>query len=430
MKKFALLCLFALLSNALVSCTGKQSVKPVAVKANAPCKCPAIESKPVQIPETPSTVSPQKLPAAQSANYSTLKPANWADLDGFNQDDLTKAWPAWLHGCSALVNKVQWQQVCEEAFKLKEPNNASIMAYYNQYFLPYQAHNIDDTDTGTITGYYEPLLKGSRKKSALYPYPLYTTPSDLVTVELDTLYPELKFKRVRGRIVQNNSDSKNTLNKTASKKLIPYYTRAEIEAPTSPIKLHEFIYIDDIIDVFFLQIQGSGLVQLDDGTEVHVGYADQNGHAYNSIGRLLIERGELTLPNASMQGIKNWARNNVDKLRELLNSNPSYVFFRELPAGLPGPLGALGIPILAERVAAIDPKFIPLGAPLFLATTEPNSDRPLKRLMMAQDTGGAIKGGVRADFYWGTGAEAGAKAGAMKQVGKIWVLLPKDFKPF
>src|SRR5690606_25686742 len=156
-----------------------------------------------------------------------------------------------------------------------------------------------------------------------------------------------------------------------------------------------------------------------------VGYAHQNGYSYQSIGRLLVERGELTLDKASMQGIKDWARSNLDKLSELLNSNPSYVFFRELPAGLPGPIGALGVPILAERTVAIDPKYIPLGAPVFLSTTYPNSEKPLKRLMMAQDTGGAIKGGVRADLYWGAGAEAGRKAGAMKQRGRIWVRRPQ-----
>jgi len=168
-------------------------------------------------------------------------------------------------------------------------------------------------------------------------------------------------------------------------------------------------------------------VQLENGEQIHVGYADQNGQSYNSIGRILIERGELTSATASMNGIKNWARNNPSKLRELLNSNPSYVFFRELPIGLPGPLGALGVPILGERSVAIDPKFVPLGAPVFLSTTEPNSSKPIKRLVVAQDTGGAIKGGVRADFFWGAGFEAGAKAGAMKQTGKIWVLLPKEF---
>jgi membrane-bound lytic murein transglycosylase A len=294
-----------------------------------------------------------------------------------------------------------------------KPNLEAVQSYFKQYFSVYKTTNIDGTESGLITGYYEPLLKGSRSKTAKYPNPLYQAPTDLITVELDSIYPELKYKRLRGRLVGN--------------KLVPYYNRAEIELDASPIKGRELIYIDDIIDVFFLQIQGSGLVQLESGEQIHVGYADQNGQSYNSIGRLLIERGELTSATASMNGIKNWARNNPSKLRELLNSNPSYVFFRELPAGLPGPLGALGVPILSERSVAVDPKFVPLGAPVFLSTTEPNSTKPLKRLMMAQDTGGAIKGGVRADFFWGAGFEAGAKAGAMKQAGKIWVLLPKEF---
>jgi membrane-bound lytic murein transglycosylase A len=311
-----------------------------------------------------------------------------------------------------------WQNACSAASLLHKQSNGSptdqaVKSYFKQYFTVYKATNLDGSDSGMITGYYEPLLKGSRTKSAQYPYPLYQKPDDLITVELDSVYPDLKYKRVRGRLVGN--------------KLVPYYNRAEIETLPSPLKGREFMYVDDIIDVFFLQIQGSGLVQLDNGEQVHIGYADQNGHTYNSIGRLLVDRGELTLDKASMQGIKNWARNNLEKLRELLNQNPSYVFFRELPANLPGPLGALGVPILAEKSVAVDPKYIPLGAPIFLSTTEPNSPKPLKRLMMAQDTGGAIKGGVRADFFWGAGNEAGARAGAMKQAGKIWVLLPKEF---
>jgi membrane-bound lytic murein transglycosylase A len=158
-----------------------------------------------------------------------------------------------------------------------------------------------------------------------------------------------------------------------------------------------------------------------------VGYADQNGHPYKSIGKLLVERGELRLEEASMQGIKAWGLANPDKLPELLKSNPSYVFFRELPNGLTGPLGALGVPLTAGRSIAIDPRFIPLGAPVFLATTAPNSERPLNRLMLAQDTGGAIRGAVRADFFWGFGNAAGELAGRMKQKGRLWVLLPRDY---
>lgn len=427
MNKLSQIALFAL-ALVLSGCADKWLKRGETTSASQPaakCECaqfpvqlPAGTAKPGEIKPPEAKPSETKPPETKIADYGLLKPAVWEDVDGLQQDNLAQAWPGWILGCSTLINKPVWKNACNAALQLheasaKNPANDAILAYFKQYFSVYKTTNADGSDTGMITGYYEPLLKGSRTKSAQYSNPLYAPPSDMITVELDSLFPELKFKRVRGRIVGN--------------KLVPYYNRAEIETDSSPLKGREFLYIDDIIDVFFLQIQGSGLVQLDTGEQVHVGYADQNGHPYNSIGRLLVERGELMLAQASMQGIKNWARNNLAKLRELLNSNPSYVFFRELPAGLPGPLGALGVPILGERSVAIDPKFIPLGAPIFLSTTEPNSSKPLKRMMMAQDTGGAIKGGVRADFFWGAGPEAGAKAGAMKQSGKIWVFLPKEF---
>lgn len=409
---------FILVLTLLVTSCATKIKKPLTPQATpkALCECPA-EKPPVQIPEVSKPVE-IKPPETKLPDYSLLKPALWEEVDGLQLDNLSQAWPAWMQGCSTLINKPAWKNVCTAANQLndktaKKPTSEQIQAYFKENFSVYKTTNADGSDSGMITGYYQPILKGSRTKSTKYPNPLYAAPDDLITVELDSLFPELKFKRVRGRLVGN--------------KLVPYYNRAEIETDASPLKGREFMYIDDIIDVFFLQIQGSGLVQLENGEQVHVGYADQNGHQYNSIGRLLVERGEMTLAQASMQGIKNWARNNLTKLRELLNNNPSYVFFRELPAGLPGPLGALGVPIMAERSVAIDPKFIPLGAPVFLSTTEPNSTKPLKRLMMAQDTGGAIKGGVRADFFWGAGPDAGTKAGAMKQSGKIWVFLPKDF---
>jgi membrane-bound lytic murein transglycosylase A len=399
-----------LLVTLLVACS-QQPVKPTA-QPIPNCSCPAAaEAPPIPIPEAPK--SPVTPPAeAPLPDYSLLQPASWSELEGLSQDNLSKAWDAWLQSCTALRNKQPWQAACSAAEGIT-PSNENIQAYFQQYFNVYRTTNLDGSDTGLITGYYEPLLKGSRNKTDKYQYPLYAKPDDLVTVELASLYPELANKRVRGRLTGN--------------RVIPYYTRGEIDLAPSPLEGKELLWVDDAIDAFFLQIQGSGLVQLDTGEKVHVGYADQNGQAYQSIGRLLIERGELTADKASMQGIKNWARNNLDKLRDLLNSNPSYVFFRELPAGLPGPLGALGVPILAERALAVDPHYIPLGAPAFLATTYPNSSKPLNRLMMAQDTGGAIKGGVRADLFWGAGNDAGRLAGAMKQKGKIWVLLPKGW---
>ena len=413
--------LVLLISAGLFACANPLLKPPAPASKKADCVCDKVADKPSEKPAAPiETAKPAEL---KIADYGLLKPAEWDEVDGLSAshagaDDLNLAWPAWLQSCTALVKKPMWKNACDTANSLNlqtnnNPDSDSVRAYFRQNFSVYKTTNVDGAESGLITGYYQPILKGSRTKSAKYPFPLYTTPPDLITVELDGLFPELKYKRVRGRVVGN--------------KLVPYFNRAEIETDNSPIKGRELVYIDNIVDVFFLQIQGSGVVQFENGEQVMVGYADQNGHTYNSVGRLLIERGELTSANASMAGIKNWVKNNPLRFRELLNNNPSFVFFRELPSGLPGPIGALGVPILAERAVAVDPKFVPLGAPVFLSTTQPNNNKPLKRLMMAQDTGGAIKGGVRADFFWGAGAEAGAKAGAMKQSGKIWVLLPKEF---
>jgi membrane-bound lytic murein transglycosylase A len=160
-----------------------------------------------------------------------------------------------------------------------------------------------------------------------------------------------------------------------------------------------------------------------------VGYADQNGHPFRSLGALLIRRGEIPAERASMQGIKDWARRNERKVQQFMNENPSYVFFRELPRDLPGPIGSLGVPLTAERSIAVDPRVVPLGVPVYIATTFPNSADPLNRLMVAQDTGGAIAGAVRADFFWGFGDQAGSQAGKMRQAARMWVLLPKGYTP-
>ncbi len=401
--KNILLVLTALL---VVACS-KGNVKPIAQSGASNCDC------------TAQTSPPADSKPAVFQDYALLKPAQWKDIDGFAEDDMSAAWPAWLQSCSTLKNKTQnnqqlWQNACSAASALNKPNKQVAQAYFAEYFDVYSTSNAEGNDTGLITGYYQPLLKGSLTKTSQYSYPLYKQPADLITVDLGETYPELKNKRVRGKIKGN--------------KLVPYPTRAEIETATSPLAGNELVWIDDQVEGFFLQVQGSGIVQLDNGQTMQVGYADQNGQAYNSIGRVLIERGELSKDQASMQGIKNWATKNPAKLQELLNANPSYVFFRELPAGLSGPLGALGVPLTAERSMAIDPRHVPLGAPVFLSTTQPNSNKPLKKLMVAQDTGGAIKGGVRADYFWGAGENAGKQAGSMKQQGKIWVLLPKGFE--
>ncbi len=275
-----------------------------------------------------------------------------------------------------------------------------------------------------VTGYYEPLLAGSRTKTARFTVPLYAAPDDLLTVDLAALYPELKDKRLRGRV--------------EGRKVVPYWTRAEIENGSAPVGGKVLVYVEDPVEAFFLEIQGSGRVKLDDGSVMRVGYADQNGHPYKSIGRVLIDRGELTLDRASMQGIREWGRRHPDELPALLDENPSYVFFREVPAPRTGlarsghrrPVsGRSACPLLAGRTIAVDTRSIPLGAPVFLATTYPLSAKPLQRLVLAQDTGGAIRGAVRADFFWGFGDDAGREAGRMKQDGRMWLLWPTEAGP-
>ncbi len=253
--------------------------------------------------------------------------------------------------------------------------------------------------------------------------PLYAAPDDLLTVELTELYPELKDKRVRARV--------------EGRKVVPYWPRADIERGKAPLEGKTLLYVEDPVDAFFLQIQGSGRVQLADGGIVRVGYADQNGRPYRSVARVLIDRGELAPERASMQAIREWGRRHPAELPALLDENPSYVFFREVPAPAPGtleaaidgPIGTLGVPLAAGRTLAVDPRSIPLGAPVFLATTYPLSSRPLARLMMAQDTGGAIRGALRADFFWGFGDDAGREAGRMREDGRMWILWPKNAGP-
>ena len=273
-----------------------------------------------------------------------------------------------------------------------------------------------ENDSGLITAYYEPLLRGSRKSTTTYGVPLYAPPADMLTIEFGEQYPELKGKRVRGRV--------------QGRKVVPYYDRAGLDGNPS-LKGREIVWVEDAVAAFFLEVQGSGRIQFSDGQTIRLAYADQNGHPYRSIGRYLVDQGEMTLDQASAQSIRQWIRQHPQRLREVLNANPSVVFFREERIDDPqqGPLGALGVPLTPGRSIAVDPQFVPLGAPVFLATTQPNSNQPLQRLVMAQDTGGAIRGIVRADLFWGFGDAAGESAGRMRQQGRMWLLWPKGAPP-
>jgi membrane-bound lytic murein transglycosylase A len=345
-----------------------------------------------------------------------LERAGWEALANFASDDPSDALTAFLQSCSMLLVKTEWVDVCTSASALPATRTAdTVRQFFRANFEPWRVINADESDTGVVTGYYEPLLRGSRVKTAEFRYPLYSAPQDLITVDLSEVYPDLKFRRLRGRVVGN--------------KLVPYLERSEIDGKSSPLRGLELAYVDNPVELFFLEIQGSGQIQLPDGSRMRVGYADQNGHPFRSVAGQLIRRGEIKAERASMQGIKEWAKRNPRKVKLFLNTNPSFVFFKELPGDLSGPIGTLGVPLTAERSIAVDQRVIPLGVPVYLSTTFPGTKQDLNRLMVAQDTGGAIYGAVRADFYWGFGDDAGAQAGRMKQRGKMWVLLPKNYDP-
>jgi membrane-bound lytic murein transglycosylase A len=352
---------------------------------------------------------------------------DYANIPGWNDDRPQAAWPAFRVGCGALAKRERtrslWEPPCTAAEAVAPDDAAAVRRFFEANFTPYRVTATDGAEAGLVTGYYEPLLHGSRTPGPAFPAPLYAPPDDLLIVELADLYPELKGKRVRGRL--------------DGRRVVPYWQRADIDSGKAGVADKALVYVTDPVDAFFLQIQGSGRVALADGGVMRVGYADQNGQPFRSVARVLIDRGELTLDEASMQGIRAWGQRHPDELPALLDENPSYVFFREVPppsagsleALIDGPIGSLGVPLLAGRTIAVDPRAIPLGAPVFLATTEPLSDAPLQRLVMAQDTGGAIRGPIRADFFWGFGDEAGQQAGRMRQQGRVWLLWPNGSPP-
>lgn len=363
---------------------------------------PSIKSVPPALPKN----------TASSSWDEVYKPVSFTALPGWEQDQLTEVWPAFMASCSVLKSRPEWKEPCGIAKNIDGKDGAPIRTFFEAFFTPHLITNPDGNNDGLITGYYEPLLRGSRQRGGVFQTPLFKTPADLLTIDLTSVYPDLKNMRLRGRLVGN--------------KVVPYASRAEI---LPAVKGSELLWVDDAIDAFFLQIQGSGRVYLAESDEtVRLAYADQNGHPYKSIGRYLIDKGELKLEHASAQGIKEWLNNNPARQDELLNANPSVVFFKEEKIVNPaiGPKGALGVPLTGQRSIAIDPQHLPLGVPVFLSTTQPNSSALLQKLVMAQDTGGAIRGAIRADFFWGFGSAAGELAGRMKQKGAMWILLPKS----
>lgn len=356
----------------------------------------------------------------------------WRDVPGWIEDRHAEAWPALLQSCARLEsNDLAWASLCLRARAMGQPDDAGARAFFESHFIPHVVQNEGGSREGLITGYYEPLLEGSLMRTKEYRYPIYARPKDLLIIDLGSVYEDLKGKRLRGRLVDGN-------------RVVPYYSHGEIAGRPSPLKGNELFWVKDPVKLFFLHIQGSGRVRLPDGRMIAVGYADQNGHPYFAIGIKLIRDGHIKREEMSMQAIKTWLAANPDKAEDLLQQNPSYVFFVSRGETHEGPRGTLNVPLSAERSIAVDSKMIPLGLPVWLASrlpaappkiadadgrgvaqAAPSEPRPYRRLMFAQDTGGAIQGAVRADIFWGVGPHAEHYAGHMREPGQLFVLRPR-----
>jgi peptidoglycan lytic transglycosylase A len=350
-------------------------------------------------------------------------------LPGWRQDNVAQSLIALKRSCSVITRgypkhylttkelpivTADWLPVCKALSQLKHPTNAAARDFYEKWFSPIVLSDNGDTQ-GLFTGYYQPVVHGSLHPHGKYQIPLYAKPRNLIRVNLGHFRKSWRGHHLSGR-VHNGW-------------LIPYYKRREINAGKIKDTTSVLAWVDSRVERFFLQIQGSGVVQLDNGRTLQVGYAASNGAPYKAIGHVLIERGDIPREKMSMQSIRAWCKAHPDKVQAILNHNTAFVFFRIQQRK--GAIGTQNVPLVPGRSIAVDNRFIPLGLPIWLVTTVPdprdvNKAKPFRRLMVSQDTGGAIRGVVRADIFWGVGDKAGAIAGHMKNKGRYWGLVPKS----
>ena len=364
-------------------------------------------------------------PAARLATT----PVSFDALPGWNADRQDQALIALRRSCERLDRLpdtramgiagtvADWRPICTAAVAVADNDAQAARAFFETWFRPHAA-SVGASDHGLLTGYYEPLLRGARQPDARFRVPIYGRPDDLVTIDLARFGDDFTARRIVGRV----SDGR----------VVPYPDRAAIDAGALDGAAPVLAWVDDPIAAFFLQVQGSGRIDLGNGEILRVGYAGANGHAYVSIGRVLIERGAIPREAVSLQTIRAWLAANPDQAAAVMAENPSFVFFRVLDGA--GPIGAQGTALVAGRSLAVDRRYIPYGLPIWLdgsrPATDPSApDRPLRRLVIAQDTGGAIRGPLRGDLFWGFGARAEAIAGRMKHQSRFFLLLPRGVDP-
>ena len=423
--RFALLLTLPLLAgcaSVIPETAPRPGSAPVASPAPAPTPGPTAAPRPYQprpsesgsvaatpIPATPKpplAAAPVPADAATAAQSGVIAGPEYNEL-GVSAEQATAALKAFRLSCpsvqrrtdaSGLTQPGEWAESCTAATGWADRDASN---FFSRYFGTVQV----GAGTAFVTGYYEPEIAGSRTRAPGYDVPVYRRPPDLVEIDPGEFADDLKGRRIRGRV--------------EGQKFVRYHDRAAIEAGALAGRGLEIAWAADAAEFFFLQIQGSGRLRLPDGQIMRIGYDTQNGRDYVGIGKLLLDRGELQRGQASMQGILDYLRADPARGAAVMNENPSWVFFRELTG--PGPLGALGVPVTGRASVAADPKYVPLGAPVFLSLdrAEPNG------LWIAQDTGGAIRGANRFDSFWGAGDQARAIAGGMAARGSALILLPR-----
>jgi len=345
-------------------------------------------------------------PTPPTTPKRVLTPVRFADLPNWQQDTVAEALPAFRRSCQSLGRKTDWAGACAALAAVPDNDNQAARGYFETWFRPYAVSDNGKRD-GLFTGYYEAELHGSMQRHGAYQTPLYAWPTDLIAVDLGDFKTEWKGKHLVGKVVGQN--------------LKPYDDRAAIARGSLANRAAVLAWVDDPVSAFFLAVQGSGRVRLDDGRTLNIGYDGANGRDYVAIGRKLADSGDLPKP-VTMQSIRAWLAAHPNRADDVMNMNPSFVFFRTLQGD--GPIGAQGVALTPRRSLAVDPAFVALGTPVWLDSAD-GEGQGLQRLMIAQDTGGAIKGVVRGDMFWGFGAEAERKAGAMQSTGRAFLLLPK-----
>ncbi len=391
---------------------------------------------PTRVPVTTISPAPESgqasvAPAAARIEPKlVLKKIPFKKITGWHGENHDQVIEVLLRSCAKFAKKPadqpigpvggvagDWIEACQAAADLPGGNVEQARSFFETYFQPYIATADGDAE-GLFTGYFEIQLRGSWLRTETNTTPIYERPPELVDANLGDFRAELKGKRLSGKVVGG--------------RFVPFDDRAEIEGGALSGRDVELMWVDSPIDAFFLHVQGSGRVIMDDGSIVRIGFAAKNGHAYHSIGRELINRGELMRERVSMQSIRAWLKDHPEQGMELMATNPSFIFFRVIEGALKsagkeqGPVGAQGVPLTPGRSLAVDRRHISLGIPIWLDTTDPLSPgEPLRRLVIAQDTGSAIKGPVRGDLFWGFGERAALRAGSMKQPGHYFLLLPR-----